>query len=257
MLLTVISWWLLAQPVQKCVTVNGTRSCGYECIDNGERAQCTQSPTGVCAKNSQTVVCFDPPTWLQAAWGAGPLPKPSCESVGASIACGYDCKREGLKVACAQTPKGVCTREYGMLLCFDPPPEVYGIFGHAIPAPICKAQDGQVACGYKCVAGSGQLACAKTPFGVCAEAGGAPSCFDPDKIVICAKGKATPAAECIAQSGRLWCGYHCARAGIEVACAQTPDGTCDTGGPGKPVCFDPPVRGGSAACLETLSAKTF
>lgn len=245
---------ILAQPAQKCVTVGGTRSCGFECVDNGVRAQCTQSRVGVCAKNSTQVVCFDPPIWLAAVWG-GSVPKPSCETDGTNIACGYDCKRAGTRVSCASTPAGLCTTQYGTVTCFDPPPEVYGVFGKSVPAPSCKAQDGQVACGYACLANSNQIACAKTPFGVCAEAGAGPSCFDPDKAVICAKGAHTQKASCVRQSGSVFCGYHCARAGDEVACAKTPDGSCDTGGPGKPVCFDPPVRGGSSTCLEAAGTR--
>lgn len=254
MLPTLLALAVLAQPTQKCVTTGATRVCGYECVDNGSSAACAQTPAGVCQKNSSRVTCFDPPLWLNAVWG-GPLPKPGCVSDGTNLACGYDCKREGTKVACAQTPLGLCSTQYSTVTCFDPPPEVYGVFGKDVPKPTCKVQDSKVACGYDCLAGNNQLACAKTPFGVCAEAGGAPSCFDPDKTVICAKGKRTPKPECISQSGRLFCGYHCARAGAELACAKTPDGTCDTAGPDKPVCFDPPVRGGTAACLEAAGAK--
>lgn len=253
MLLPVLTVMLLAQSGQKCVTVGSTRVCGYECVENGANGACTRTPAGVCGKNSSQVVCFDPPLWLNAVWG-GAVPRPTCESEGAAIACGYDCKRGGGKVACASTPSGLCTREYGTIVCFDPPPAVYGAYGSNAPAPACKAQEGKVACGYACLAHAGQVACAKTPFGVCSEAGGAPSCFDPDQFVICAKGASTPKADCVRQSGSLFCGYQCARAGDEVACAKTPDGTCDTGGPGKPVCFDPPVRGGSSACLEAAAA---
>lgn len=254
MVFALVTLAVLAQSGQKCVTVSGTRSCGYECVDNGVRAACAQTLAGVCAKNSSQAICFDPPLWLNAVWG-GPLPKPACELDGNNIACGYDCKREGGRVACATTPVGVCTRQYGSITCFDPPPEVYGVFGKAVPAPTCKAQDGQVACGYGCLANNNQIACARTPFGVCGEAGGSPSCFDPDRTVICAKGTSTAKAQCLAQSGSVYCGYQCTRAGNEVACAKTPDGSCDTGGPGKPVCFDPPMRGGSSACLEAAASR--
>lgn len=254
MLLTLATLAVLTQSGQKCVTVGGTRTCGIECVENGVRAQCTQTPVGVCSKNSTQVVCFDPPLWLTGVWG-GAVPKPTCETDGTNIACGYDCKREGTRVACAGTPSGVCTRQYGSITCFDPPPEVYGVFGKAVPAPTCKAQDGQVACGYSCVASNNQVACARTPFGACFDGAVAPSCFDPDKAVICAKGTSTAKAQCVRQGSNIFCGYQCARAGDEVNCAKTPDGSCDTAGPGKPVCFDPPMRGGSSACLEAIGAR--
>lgn len=253
-MLVALALLVISQSGQKCVTVGGVRTCGYECVDNGSRGACMQTPVGVCAKNSSTVMCFDPPLWLNGVWG-GPLPKPTCVTEGSNIACGYDCKRESQRVECAATPLGICTRQYGTVVCFDPPPEVYGVFGKSVPAPSCKAQDGIVACGYGCVSGANQIACAKTPFGMCAEAGGAPGCFDPDKNTICAKGASTAKAQCVKQSGNVICGYSCTRAGDEIACAKTPDGSCDTNGPGKPVCFDPPMRGGSAACLEAAGAK--
>ena len=254
MLLALAAVTVLAQSGQKCLTVGGVRTCGFECVDNGSRAACTQSSAGVCSKNSSTVVCFDPPTYLTGVWG-GEVPKPACVSDGTGIACGYDCKQTGGKVACAGTPSGICTAAYGSITCFDPPPVVYGVYGSSVPPPTCKAQDGRVACGYSCASGAGQLACAKTPFGVCAESGGAPSCFDPDKAVICAKGTSLEKATCLKKGTSVFCGYACARAGDEIACARSPDGSCDTGGPGKPACFDPPVRGGSAACLEAAASR--
>jgi len=254
MVLAFVALAVLSQSDQKCLTVSGTRVCGYGCVENGVRAACAQTHSGVCAKNSTQVMCFDPGLWLTAVWG-GEVPKPSCETDGSTIACGYDCKKGGGQVACAATPAGICTRQYGRITCFDPPPEVYGVFGKNVPAPACKAQDSQVACGYSCLASNNQIACAKTPFGVCGEAGGSPTCFDPDRTVICAKGTSTAKPACVKISGQVVCGYQCTRAGDEVACAKTPDGTCDTGGPGKPVCFDPPMRGGSSACLEAAASR--
>ncbi|MFZ5439927.1 MAG: hypothetical protein ACOZQL_07945 [Myxococcota bacterium] len=244
---------VLAQAPQ-CVTVGGARVCGYGCIENGSTAACAKSPQGVCARSGSQLTCFDPPQWL-APLKLGATPKPSCAVDGGNVACGYDCKREGGRVACAQTPKGVCEAHYGALTCFDPSPESYAVLQAELPAPKCVAQDGRVACGYSCTSGNGVVACAKTPFGICAENGGTPLCLDPPKEVICAKGASTPKPTCQrASGGTLVCGYHCKQAGAELACAKTPDGTCDTAGP-SPVCFDPPVRGGSAACLEAMNAK--
>ncbi len=246
---------VLSQAEPKCVTTNGTRVCGYGCIDNGSSARCAQTPDGVCGKSGSVVTCFDPPLWL-AALHLSVVPKPTCVYDGGNLACGYDCKREGGRVACAQTPKGMCQAQYGALVCADPPPEVYAVLGDDTPSPTCKAQDGTVTCGYQCLAAGGRIACAKTPFGVCAENGGTPLCLDPGKAVICAKGKSVERPACVKQSGTLVCGYHCAVGGAQASCAATPDGSCDTAGPGKPVCFDPPVRGGSAACLEAAAAST-
>lgn len=244
---------VLSQAPQ-CVTSNGARVCGYSCVENGSTAACAQSPQGVCAKNASQVTCFDPPLWL-GALNLKDLPKPACVSDGANLACGYDCKREGGRVACAQTPKGRCEAHYGALTCADPTPETYAVLQGDVPAPKCLAQDGLVGCGYGCVAGGGRISCARTPFGLCAENGGAPECFDPPKEVVCAKGRSVPKPACVRASGsQLVCGYDCKQAGATVACAKTPDGKCDTGG-STPVCFDPPVRGGTAACLEAAASS--
>jgi hypothetical protein len=246
----------LAQaPTQGCITVNGARICGFGCIDNGSQGACAKTPLGVCAKNSGSVTCFDPPTWLAAVWSTPP--RPSCVTDGTSIACGYDCKRQSGQAQCAQTPKGVCTTTSNQLQCFDPPPEVYGALGANVPSPSCVVREGKIACGYSCVTGNGVTACAKTPFGVCAEDGGNPTCFDPPKAVVCATAGSVPAPKCQPMgAGRLACGYNCATASGVTACSQTPDGKCDTGGPGQPQCFDPPARGGSATCLEAASASS-
>lgn len=241
---------VLSQAAPQCVSLNGSRTCGYSCVENGATARCAQTPAGICTKTGSAVACFDPPTWLAAI--KAEFPKPTCLSDGGNLACGYDCKREGGQVACAQTPRGICFARYGRLTCMDPPPSVYATLGEQTAKPTCKAQDGVVACGYQCLAGNGVIECTTTPWGTCAEFGGVPDCFDPPKEVICAMGKDTPKPECVNASGRVVCGYHCVTAGTTVGCALTPNGSCDTKGSGGPTCFDPPVRGGTAACLESL-----
>jgi hypothetical protein len=246
----------LAQtPTQGCITVGGQRVCGYSCVDNGSRGACAKTELGVCAKNGSNITCFDPPTWLFAVWSSPP--KPSCVTDATTIACGYDCKRQSGQALCAQTPKGVCVNTSNQLKCFDPPPEVYGALGSNVPAPSCVVREGRVACGYGCITGNGVPMCAQTPFGVCAEDGSVPQCFDPSKQLICAAGGslAKPKCQPIGQ-GRLVCGYNCTTSSGVTACSQTPEGKCDTGGPGGPNCFDPPQRGGSSACLEAAAQST-
>ncbi|MEW5741548.1 MAG: hypothetical protein AB1938_21700 [Myxococcota bacterium] len=247
---------LLAQaPASKCVTVDGTRVCGYDCKDVGGRAQCAQTPAGVCEVGvGPTLLCFDPPVWLTRVMSA--IPKPACIWRGAKGACGYDCKAQGNSVGCAQTPRGTCIAEYDRVVCADPPPAVYGVFGGEAPRPMCKAKDEMIACGYACKSsGSVHLACAATPFGVCDERGGKVTCFDPDEQVICAGDKQTPLPKCIAGGNRIACGYGCVEGGGTVVCAATPAGKCDASQAGVPVCFDPPVTGGSKQCLSVLGAR--
>lgn len=252
-MLTLLLSAVLAQEPQ-CLTAGGTRVCGYSCVENGVEARCAKTPDGVCGKNASQVTCFDPPMWLKPL-AMGTLPKPACLSFGGNLACGYDCKREGSIILCAQTPKGVCATKFGRITCFDPPPEVYAVLQAAVPPPSCMDNLGPLVCGYDCRFSNGVNACARTPFGVCDDDGGVPRCFDPPKEVICAKGKSVPKPKCVRSPNGPECGYECKQAGATVACAKTPDGTCDTSGPSGPVCFDPPVRGGTAACLEAAAAS--
>ncbi len=116
-----------------------------------------------------------------------------------------------------------------------------------VALPKCINVGGQRICGYNCLeTASG---------GDCAEKGGSVTCFDPDKYVICAKGKSTPKPDCVYASGTYTCGYDCKINYGIVGCAKTPNGTCNTDGYGKPVCFDPPVRGGDEQCVELIGFK--
>ncbi len=248
---------LLAQaPKSECITVTGGRVCGYQCkTANGINGKCAESPNGICIQNVGTILCFDPPPWLQVAYG-GAAPAPKCLTDGSAAACGYNCKNAAGVVACAQTPAGACAAgPNNKVVCADPPPEVYGVFGSKTPPMACKEHLQTVACGYGCVLSGGVLACTKTPFGICDTREGVPVCFDPDKHVICAGGTQTKKPACTQHAGKLACGYTCATVGSAIACAKTPQGTCDSQGTSEPVCFDPPVRGGASNCLKVIGAE--
>ncbi len=245
---------LVFSQAPECVTANGQRVCGYDCKRPGGSAQCAQTPAGICSDSAGRIICFDPPIWLSRVYGKN-VPKPACLWRGQNGACGYDCKAQLDQVGCAATPQGVCIAQYNKVLCFDPQPALYGVYGKGIPEPRCLAQDGHLACGYGCKSTGGRLACAATPHGVCEERDGQLVCFDPDKLVLCARGKGTPKPACLMGFGQLVCGYDCKAASGRVACAQTPDGTCDTAGANAPTCFDPPVRGTNDSCLSLLGSQ--
>ncbi|MBE2249546.1 MAG: hypothetical protein IAE78_08345 [Myxococcus sp.] len=243
-------------PTPECVSTTNGRVCGYHCQSaNGITAKCAETSSGVCVQHVGKVTCFDPPRWLPLALGGAP-PAPSCVTDGSAIACGYNCKVSQGRVGCAQTPAGACLAgPDNQVVCADPPPEVYGVFGTKTPPVGCKQNARSVVCGYGCVDAGGALACTRTPFGVCDLREEKPVCFDPDKFVICAGGAQTKKPTCTQHAGRLECGYRCATVGSAIACARTPQGTCDDHDAEKPVCFDPPVRGGSASCLRVIGAE--
>lgn len=247
---------LLLTQAPDCISVLGARVCGYSCkTANGVDGRCAATPSGVCQLHAGKVVCFDPPVWLAVALGGAP-PEPKCLTDGSAIACGYNCVNQLGKVACASTPAGACkARPDNQIVCADPPPEVYGVFGSKAPPMSCRIRLQEVACGYNCTDSGGQLACTKTPMGTCDTQLGPPTCVDPDKFVICAGGAQTKPPKCQLQGTTLACGYNCTTAGSAVACAKTPQGSCDTGGPGGPTCFDPPLRAGSSKCLRVIGAE--
>lgn len=240
----------------ECISASGVRVCGYHCLNLASGSICAQTPDGICQRGeADQARCFDPPLWVKQVYG-DKLPAAQCVSHGMNMACGYNCAKDADGVACASTPVGVCVANWGRAICADPPAEVYGVYGLKAPPPTCMARGGLLACGYNCTVGGGSnMGCSRTPFGTCAEKGGGVTCFDPDRYVICAKGTSTPKPQCLYESGAYTCGYACKIAYGIVGCAKTPDGTCNDEGYGKPVCFDPPVRGGDEKCVELIGFK--
>jgi hypothetical protein len=107
-------------PPPDCVMRRGELTCGYRCQASGDNAECAQTPDGVCRASSRGVVCWDPASNLYCA-GNGSLPRPQCIVNDGEIACGYNCEARGGQLACAQTPAGRCTYNYGSFECIDPP----------------------------------------------------------------------------------------------------------------------------------------
>lgn len=168
------------------------------------------------------------------------LPAAECRTSGMNVACGFHCRAELDEVKCAQTPQGLCTRLERQLVCWDPPEEVRLHFsGEA--APVCKTKYREVACGYACLTSPNRVACAQTPFGVCATRFDQVQCWDPSAAVLHhSSPQALRGAKCLQTDKTIACGYHCLRSYQDVACAQTPQGHCRIF-EGRIVCFDPPV----------------
>lgn len=102
----------------------------------------------------------------------------------------------------------------------------------------CITNYGQTACGYHCLAAHGEVDCAQTPAGICSDVGVGVACWDPPEWVRAHYGASVPPPECRVRNGSYACGYRCVAHGDEVACAQTPDGICDSSSRGI-TCWDP------------------
>jgi hypothetical protein len=165
---------------------------------------------------------------------------PDCLTSSGKTACGFHCVASDGEVRCSQTADGVCSVSSGVVACWDPPSVLRRVLGDRLPKASCTTTDGQTACGYSCEVNSDHVVCAQTPFGACKATDGKVACWDPPAAVVLSMRSGTPPAECIANSGRLACGYHCLAYDGSVRCSQTPQGTCSVE-QGHLVCWDPPL----------------
>jgi hypothetical protein len=234
-----------------CRSMDGQVACGYACKSDGLRVQCAQTPQGRCQVLDGQAVCFDPPAYIVRVYGAA-LPEPECKTIDGQVACGYACVTQFGKVKCARTPAGMCMGRNDDVVCFDPPPEVFAVYGRETPRAECRAQGQQFACGYQCTTGAGTVGCARTPVGVCKAENSRLTCFDPPASALCAWGRALPPIECRSSDGQPVCGYGCTKAFSRVACAATPKGICKVFD-SQVYCFDPPgTQEADAACLALI-----
>ncbi|HVU01676.1 MAG TPA: hypothetical protein VHE30_07990 [Polyangiaceae bacterium] len=188
---------------------------------------------------------------------------PECLTSSGKTACGYHCLASDGDVRCSQSPDGVCSATSGVVTCWDPPPLLRRMLGSRLPKPSCESISGQTACGYACQTNSDHVACAQTPFGACGATDGKLVCWDPPGAVVATLRAGTPLAECITNSGKIACGYHCQAYDGVVRCAQTPQGTCSVE-QSHLVCWDPPVDSSAPpyepeselACLDGADGRT-
>jgi hypothetical protein len=153
-----------------CLANYGEVACGYNCVEHNGHVACSETPMGRCAGNFGKITCFDPPLSLLPLF-QGAVPQAQCMEAFEKIACGYHCVGQFGQVKCSTTPQGTCTTKGGNVLCFDPPTSEL-VFMASQPNPglaesSCLEERGRVACGYRCLANEGDVACAVTPRGSC------------------------------------------------------------------------------------------
>jgi hypothetical protein len=211
--------------------------------------------------------------FLRSVWQAGGLLLVSalagdasaaadCLTSNGKTACGYHCVSGENQVRCSQTPDGVCSVSSGIVACWDPPAVLRGIFGARALGARCVTNYGQMACGYACETSSDRAQCAQTPFGACGASDGRVACWDPPAAVMVTRRERTPTAECLVNSGKVACGYHCIAFDGTVHCAQTTEGGCRVE-QGKVICWDPPLESLGAvfdpaaelACMEGVDGR--
>lgn len=164
----------------------------------------------------------------------------TCLTSEGKTACGYHCTASSGQVQCSQTPQGICVVGTGTVACWDPPPLLHGLFPVRFPRPQCIVSAGQIACGYQCIANYDRVECSQTPFGACKANEGRLVCWDPPIQVIAAEGERTRPATCVANYGKVGCGYSCVANYGVVRCAKTPQGFCRSERD-QVICWDPPL----------------
>lgn len=163
---------------------------------------------------------------------------PTCTTTAGQTVCGYNCVSASDTSRCAQSPYGACAATDGAIVCADPPDWEFSLACGRPAVVQCITQYDQVACGYYCVANDGHVACARTEWGACIAQYDQVQCWDPAPgLVIASRGR-LPHAQCYANYGHLVCGYNCMSAYDNVACAETPAGTCWARA-GRLSCSDP------------------
>ncbi|MFP2960784.1 hypothetical protein ACLEPN_23950 [Myxococcus sp. 1LA] len=255
--LTVLALTLGSVPIPQdpskpaCRAIDGKVSCGYGCKSDGQRVRCAQTPQGHCQVIDGQVVCFDPPAYVQKAYGDA-LPKPECQSIDGVVACGYNCATQPGRLKCAKSPAGVCIGRGGNVECFDPPAVVFAVYGKDTPRAECHGNAVEMTCGYGCINSPEGVRCARTPAGVCRKVNSNITCFDPTPAALCAWKRELPAPQCKNTEAGPVCGYNCTTAFSKAACASTPDGLCKVFD-SEVYCFDPPAeQKADAACLSAL-----
>src|SRR3954451_3529041 len=152
----------------QCISQSSQLVCGYHCVANLERAACSQTPEGLCAKTPSRVVCWDPPADVRQMLRSDPdVPRPTCVTGLRGAACGFHCVKDGGNVACADTPMGACIGTFGKVACWDPSPEVRWrmLAGDGVENAQCVSTLKEVACGYHCTTHGFAVACSGSPEG--------------------------------------------------------------------------------------------
>ncbi len=98
-----------------------------------------------------------------------------CKSAFGKTACGYHCTAGFGDVQCSETYSGACIAAFGRVLCWDPPWRYRRLACEMEPAR-CLAAFGDVACGYDCTSGFGEVRCSPRPGGRCEAANGHVTC---------------------------------------------------------------------------------
>lgn len=170
-----------ASPAPSCHTSGRSVACGYHCLAELGEVKCAQTPEGLCQRAEDRLVCWDPPEEVRLH---AVTRKPQCKLKRGLVSCGYACATSETKLACAQTPWGVCTTRYDDVVCWDPAPATIHHFLEELQGAKCLTTESAFGCGWDCRTSRSEVMCAQTPRGRCAVQDGRLFCFDPPALPI-------------------------------------------------------------------------
>ncbi len=164
--------------VPECHQSGGDVACGYYCRAELDEVQCAKTPQGICTRLERSLVCWDPPDEVRLH---SPTSKPVCKAKPDDVQCGYSCLTSQTRIACAQTPWGVCGMRHDEVECWDPSPAVIHTFAptNELTGAKCVTTDRGIVCGWDCKTSYRETKCAQTPKGTCTVNRGKLTCFDP------------------------------------------------------------------------------
>jgi hypothetical protein len=98
-----------------------------------------------------------------------------CKTAFGKTACGFHCTAGFGDVQCSETDAGACIAAFGRVLCWDAPHRYRRLAREMDPVQ-CVAAYGDLACGYGCTSGFGEVKCSPRPGGSCMAADGHVTC---------------------------------------------------------------------------------
>lgn len=168
---------LILSQTPECRTSGLQTACGFHCRAELDQVKCAQTPQGRCFRAEGQLVCWDPPEEVRLHATSG---TPQCRVKYGQVVCGYSCEGSETRLACTQTPWGVCSTRFNQVSCWDPSPAVVHSFASkGLGGARCLQTNSSFACGWDCKESYREVKCAQTPQGTCAVFEGRIVCFDP------------------------------------------------------------------------------
>lgn len=107
-------------PEASCIAAYGKVACGYHCEANQGVLRCATTPEGLCRRERDTVVCWDPPPEADAV-AYEPATERACLEAEQGRLCGFRCLATRQRAQCGRGRNDSCqVRPDGTIACSSP-----------------------------------------------------------------------------------------------------------------------------------------